>query len=97
MSPTVFKYKNYRFFFFSREEASKVEVQNISHNGIWILANDQEFYMPFNEFPWFLNATIEQIYNLEFFHGKHLYWPALDIDIELASIKHPEAYPLKYS
>jgi hypothetical protein len=50
-----------------------------------------------NEFPWFLKATIEQIYNLEFFHGKHLHWPALDIDVALESLQNPEAYPLKYS
>ena len=65
--------------------------------GIWILVNEKEFFMPFTEFPWFLKATVEQIYNLEFFHDKHLHWPALDIDIDLESLQYPEAYPLKYS
>ena len=53
--------------------------------------------MPFSDFPWFLKATIEQIYHLEFFHGHHLYWPALDIDIDLEALKNPETYPLSYS
>jgi hypothetical protein len=75
----------------------KAEIQNISNHGIWVLVNEQEFFMPFSEFPWFLKATIEQIYNVEFFHGKHLHWPALDIDIGVDALKNPELYPLKYS
>ncbi len=80
-----------------KSTSASAEIQNISNQGIWILINDQEFFMPFKEFPWFLTATIEQIYNLEFFHEKHLHWPALDVDLELESLKHLEAYPLKYS
>jgi len=76
---------------------AKAEVQNISNQGIWVLVNDQEFFMPFKDFPWFLQATIAQIYNLKMFHGKHLHWPDLDVDIELQSLKYPEAYPLKFS
>ena len=72
------------------------------------MVNEHEFFMPFTEFPWFLKATIEQIYNVEFFYGKHLHacpkkleraetGSVLDIDIDLESLKHPELYPLKYS
>lgn len=32
MSPTVFRYKNYRFFFFSREE-ERVHIHVYSHEG----------------------------------------------------------------
>lgn len=53
--------------------------------------------MPFVEFPWFLKATIEQIYQVEFFHGHHLHWPVLDIDIDVDALGNPEKYPLKYS
>lgn len=73
------------------------EIQNISHQGIWILVNNEEFFMSFTEFPWFLKATVEQIYALKLFHNKHLHWPELDIDIDIDSLKHPEAYPLKFS
>ena len=75
----------------------KAEIQNIPHRGVWVLVNEKEFFMPFAEFPWFLKATIEQIYNLELFHGKHLHWPALDVDVDLESLKHLDIYPLKYS
>ena len=75
----------------------KAEVLNITLHGMWIMVCDQEFYLPFSQFPWFARATIEQIYELEFFHEKHLHWPALDIDIDIESLKHPAAYPLQYS
>jgi hypothetical protein len=64
--------------------------------GIWIIVHDKEFFMPLAEFPWFLKATVEQIYNIKLFHNNHLHWPALDIDIDIESLKNPELYPLKY-
>ena len=73
-----------------------VEVENISQHGIWIVIGDQEYFLQFNKYPWFQKATIDQIYNVEFYHGKHLHWPLLDIDIDLESLKYPDAYPLKY-
>jgi hypothetical protein len=75
--------------------STKAEIQNISSQGIWVLINEKEFFMPFAEFPWFLKATIEQIYNVKFFHEKHLHWPALDVDIDLESLKYLDNYPLK--
>ncbi|MDR3550640.1 MAG: DUF2442 domain-containing protein [Candidatus Babeliales bacterium] len=80
-----------------RKSISNAEVENISKEGIWVLLTDQEFFLPFTEFPWFKKATIEQIYNLQLFHGKHLHWPSLDVDIDVESLKHLDAYPLKYS
>ena len=50
-------------------------------------------FLCLKEFPWFVKATVEQIYNLEFFHGRHLHWSELDIDIDIKSLKYPEAYP----
>lgn len=80
-----------------KNTSSLAEIQNISSQGIWVLVHGQEYFMPFNEFPWFLKATIEQIYNLQLFHETHLHWPSLDIDIDIDSLKHLEAYPLVYS
>jgi len=53
--------------------------------------------MSFTTFPWFLHATIEQIYKVELFHGHHLHWPALDIDVDVDALCNPEKYPLQYS
>lgn len=80
-----------------KSTSAKAEIQNISNQGVWVLVGEKEFFMPFAEFPWFLKATVEQIYDLELFHEKHLHWPALDIDIEVESLKNPALYPLKYS
>ena len=75
---------------------ANAEIQNISKEGIWILINDQEFFLSFIEYPWFQKTTIEQIYNLQFSHNKHLYWPTLDVDLDVDSLKYPDAYSLKY-
>lgn len=72
-----------------------VEIQHISRNGMWLLIGEQEFFLAFSEFPWFAKATIEQIYDLEVHSKTHLHWPALDVDIDVDSLKHPDAYPLK--
>ena len=80
-----------------KNTSDAIEIQNISNQGIWIFVHEKEVFIPFSEFPWFLKATVQQIYNLEFFHGKHLHWPDLDVDIDLESLKSPELYPLKYS
>jgi len=37
---------------------------------------------------------VKQIYNFEFLHGRHLYWPELDIDLSLESLSSPEKIPL---
>jgi hypothetical protein len=72
------------------------EIQHISKHGLWLLINDQEFFLPFSDFPWFKDATIDQLCTLEFTFEKYLHWPLLDIDIEVASLKYPDAYPLTY-
>jgi len=55
-----------------------------------------EHFLPYESYPWFLNATIKQIYNVKLLFGFHLRWPDLDIDLELDALKHPESYPLIY-
>ena len=72
------------------------EVANISKHGFWLIIGDKEFFLEFKHYPWFRQATIDQICELQFFHGKHLHWPTLDIDIDLDSLQHPESYPLVY-
>ena len=74
-----------------------VDINIISKEGFWISVDEREFFLSFSEYPWFLKATIEQIYDLQLQHGEHLYWKSLDVDLELDSLKNPEAYPLKFS
>lgn len=74
---------------------SEVEVTNISQHGFWLLLDGHELYLPFEEFPWFRQATVDAITRLEQPRLGHLYWPELDVDLTVDSIEHPERYPLK--
>lgn len=78
------------------ENTSRVEVQNISQNGIWIFVNDREYFLSYKDYPWFKDAKVSQINNVKLLHGSHLHWPDLDVDLELDSLQHPEQYPLIY-
>ena len=73
---------------------SVAEVTNISKHGFWLLLDQEELLVPFTEFPWFKGATIEQILTVEWPSPQHLYWPALDIDLSVESIRNPTAFPL---
>jgi hypothetical protein len=74
---------------------SQVEVTNISRHGFWLLLDAKELFLPFDEFPWFKQARVEDILGVDRPQPGHLYWPALDVDLSVDSIEHPERYPLK--
>ena len=74
---------------------STVEVTYISTHGIWILVGDRELFLPYEDFPWFRDAPISKIVNVEEPTPKHFYWPDLEIDLGPQTIEHPERFPLK--
>ena len=76
------------------KSTSAVEVSNVSKHGFWLLIDDVERFVPFKEFPWFKDAAIGQLLNVELARPRHLYWPDLDIDLAVESIDHPERFPL---
>lgn len=73
---------------------SAPEVTHVSQHGLWLLLADEEMLLPFEKFPWFRRATIEQLSNIEWPNPDHLYWPDLDVDLSVASIRQPDAFPL---
>jgi hypothetical protein len=73
---------------------SAVEVTNISKHGFWLLLGEQEVFLPFETFPWFREAPVGKVLHVERPSEYHLYWPELDIDLEVESVFHPERYPL---
>ena len=73
---------------------SGVEVTNISKHCFWVLLGNEELAIPFAEFPWFKDATVEQISDVQWPSANHLYWPKLDIDLSVESIRIPENFPL---
>ena len=70
------------------------EVTNISPQGFWVLIGEREHYAPFAEFPWFCDATVGELTNVQLPSAGHLYWPDLDVDLAVASLDHPEQFPL---
>ena len=73
----------------------ETEVTNISSHGLWILSNEREFFLSYDNFPWFKDKTVNDITKVESFGEGHLYWENLDIDLSLDMIKHPERFPLQ--
>lgn len=70
------------------------EVTNVSANGFWLFVGERELFVAFEHFPWFRDASIRAITNVQLPSAHHLYWPDLDIDLAVESIEHPEKYPL---
>lgn len=75
---------------------SALEVTNIDTKGFWLFLDGNEHFLSFDEFPWFVNATISQITKVVEQSKDHLYWPELDIDLTVDMIDNPGKYPLKY-
>ncbi len=73
----------------------EAEVTNISQHGFWMLIDGRELFLPFEEFPWFKQAPVAAILNVQRTAPGHLYWPDLDVDLAVDSIEHPDRYPLK--
>lgn len=78
----------------SRAEIPQAEVTHISSHGFWLLLGQEELLLPFDQFPWFKKGSIEQLLNVEWPSADHLYWPQLDIDLSVESIRHPQRFPL---
>ena len=73
---------------------SPAEVTNVSAHGFWLFVGERELFVGFKQFPWFRDASIRAITNVQLPSPHHLYWPDLDIDLAVESIDHPEKYPL---
>lgn len=78
------------------KSTSGVEVLNISTHGLWLYVKGKEYFLPYEEFPWFRDATLSQVQDVKLLHNHHLHWERLDVNIDLDSLKCPERYPLKY-
>jgi hypothetical protein len=76
------------------KNTSGAEVTNISKHGFWLFVADEELFVPFKAFPWFKEASVSEILNVEWPQRHHLYWPDLDVDLDIESIRQPEKFPL---
>ena len=73
---------------------SNVEVEAISRHGIWILVDHEELFLSFEDFPWFQDAPVSGILHVERPRENYLYWPTLDVDLDVDSIRDPRHFPL---
>lgn len=77
------------------DNTSQVEITHISSHGIWILSENEEMFLSYEDFPWFKDIPIRQILNVHELSPGHFYWPDLDVDLSKEIIKHPERFPMK--
>lgn len=100
MSPTIYREKSYRFFFFSREEP-RIHIHIVSGKGeakFWFesrieMARNQGYnLLQLHEI-----ATLIEEHNNEFIDAwkHHFYWPDIDVDLTQEIIENPEIFPLK--
>ena len=72
-----------------------VSVENITPFGIWIFVKEKEYFLSYKDYPYFKDQTLSSIQNVQLLHGYHLYWPELDVDLEIDNLENPQKYPLK--
>lgn len=70
------------------------EILSVSPHGMWLLIDGKEYLLSFQANPWFRDARLADLFAVELHHGYHLHWPALDVDLHLDSLEHPERFPL---
>lgn len=75
---------------------SDCNITSINDLGLWILLNDREYFLPFRDYPGFKEASIDQIFKVQWIKPSQLRWEDLDIDVELEALAKPESFPLIY-
>jgi hypothetical protein len=78
-----------------RGNAISVSVENITPFGIWLFVQGKEYFLNYQDYPYFQDQVLSSIQNVQLLHGYHLYWPELDVDLEIDNLEHPEKYPLR--
>jgi hypothetical protein len=78
-----------------RGNAISVSVENITPWGIWLFVRGKEYFLSYADYPYFKDQVLRSIQDVQLLHGYHLYWPQLDVDLEIDNLEHPEKYPLR--
>ena len=67
---------------------NRAEVTHISR------VKDREYYLPYDKFPWFKRAAVDDVFNVQLLGRERIRWDALDVDLSLSIIANPDKYPL---
>ena len=79
----------------SLKKAPKVEatlpvtVTELTKRGFRIHVLDKNFYLSFKKYPWFSDATEEEIRDVVLKFEYRVHWEALDVDFEIEQLEHP--------
>ena len=76
------------------ETTLAIEFENRTDEGFWLLLGAERLFVQFSDFPWFRHAPDSRLRNVERPHADRLYWPELDVDLAIESIRNPQAFPL---
>ena len=83
------------------QQSSKNNTANISASvlmingdGIMLSVCGHDYFLSYNRVPWMRDASISHVLDVRMSGPNAVEWPALDIDLEIDSLKHPERYPL---
>ncbi len=73
---------------------TSASVLMINSQGIMLSVLGNDYFLSYNRIPWLRDARISDVLNVEISGRSAIAWPALDVDLEIESLKHPERYPL---
>lgn len=80
----------------SEPGTNTINVENITPFGIWVSDGKVEYAIPFSDFPCLKKASVEDLMNPVLYHGFHLCWEALDVDVDLSSLDHMDDFPIYF-
>ena len=78
----------------SNTNSTLADVLMINDRGIMISVLGQDYFLSYNRVPWMRDATINEVLDIRMSGKNAIEWPKLDVDLEIASLRHPERYPL---
>ena len=74
--------------------STSANVLMINNQGIMISVCGNDYFLSYNRIPWMLSASIGDVLNVRMSGRNAIEWPALNVDLEIESLQHPERYPL---
>jgi hypothetical protein len=80
----------------SGTDISDCSITSINDLGIYVLIENNEYFIPFTDYPGFKNASLNQVFKVRFYPPTQLHWEDIDVDIELQALMKPESFPLIY-
>ena len=69
----------------------------INARGTLLYVKEKEYYLPYDRFLWFKDAKVSDVLAVSMPDSESLRWEAMDIDLELDSLVHPERYPITFA